>query len=122
MATILTVEDSKAVRYMVSSILTKEGHKVLEAECGADALDIARSQGADIVITDLNMPRMSGNALVTKLRRLEQYENVPILILTTESASSKKTMAKKNGANGWISKPVTAERLISAVNSVLTQH
>ena len=119
MAKILAVDDSKAIRTMMKIVLESEGHKVALMEDGVEAMKFARERTADLVISDLNMPNMGGMSLATNLRRLENYKNVPILIMTTESADYKKQKAKNSGANGWIQKPVEQEKLIRAVNKVL---
>lgn len=119
MARILAVDDSKAIRTMVKIVLEAEGHKVALMEDGVEAMKFARERTADLVISDLNMPNMGGMSLANNLRRLENYKDVPILIMTTESSDYKKHKAKSSGANGWIQKPVEQESLIRAVNKVL---
>lgn len=119
MATILAVDDSKAMRDMVNVILRSAGHETFLFENGAEAVNFARSQTVDLVIADVNMPGMTGINMVSKLRGLDHYNGTPILMLTTESSDYKKGKAKQSGANGWISKPVTADRLLAAVNKVL---
>ncbi|PCJ14134.1 MAG: response regulator [Gammaproteobacteria bacterium] len=119
MATILAVDDSKAMRDMVSVILTSAGHEAHLFADGTQAIEFARKQSVDLVLADVNMPGMTGINMVSKLRGLEYYANTPILMLTTESSGYKKDKAKQSGANGWISKPVTADRLLAAINKVL---
>jgi two-component system chemotaxis response regulator CheY len=86
MARILAVDDSPAMRQMVSVTLRSAGHEVVEASDGRDALDIAKKQPAvDLVITDINMPNMDGITLVKELRQLAHYQGVPLLVLTTEA-------------------------------------
>jgi len=119
MAKILAVDDSRTIREMVNAILTNMGHEVVLASDGAEALAMARDMPVDLVLTDINMPNMNGISLVSKLRRLEQYQEIPILMLTTESTDYKKTKSKNMGANGWVQKPFDAARLEKAVNSML---
>ena len=121
MAKILAVDDSRTIREMVNAILTYMGHEVVLASDGAEALAMARARDTpvDLVFTDINMHNMSGISLVSKLRRLEQYQEIPILMLTMESTDYKKTKSKNMGANGWVQKPFDAARLEKAVNSML---
>lgn len=119
MAKILAVDDSRTIREMVNTILTGMGHEVLLACDGAEALDIARDTPVDLVLTDINMPNMNGISLVSKLRRLESYQKIPILMLTTESTDYKKTKSKNMGANGWVQKPFDQARLETAINRML---
>lgn len=119
MARILAVDDSRTIRELVKAILAQLGHEVLLASDGDEAMAIARETQVDLVLTDINMPRMNGNRLVYKLRCLEQYRDTPILMLTTESADFQKEKSKNMGADGWIQKPFDPERLEKAVNTML---
>lgn len=117
--TILTVDDSSTMRQMIAFTLSQSGFVVLEASDGQEALDLARAQGADLVITDVNMPKMDGITLVGELRKLGLYRFTPILVLTTESTPEMKAKGKAAGATGWIVKPFSPEKLIETVNRVL---
>jgi len=94
LAKILTVDDSPSIRQLVSMSLGSEGHEVVTADDGTNALEFAKNESVDMVITDLHMPQMDGITLVGKLRALSQYKFTPILFLTTESDASfkKKTL------------------------------
>ncbi len=119
MARILAVDDAVAIRCVMEEILTKLGHEVILAEHGKAALDVARTEDVDLVITDLNMPEMNGMSLISSLRLLDSYKRIPILVMTTESADYKKKKAKSVGATGWLTKPITPERIETALNKVL---
>ena len=118
MARILAVDDSRVIRDMVSTILISEGHDVVTAEDGVDALDKAREEVFDLVLSDINMPNMNGISLISKLRRITGYEYVPIVMVTTEDSDYRKKKAKTFGATGWLVKPFTPERLITAVSKL----
>lgn len=118
MARILAVDDSRVIRDMVSAILIAEGHEVITADDGVDAMEKARGQDFDLVLSDINMPNMNGISLISKLRRLEGFEFVPIIMVTTEDSDYRKNKAKTFGATGWLVKPFTPERLINAVNKL----
>lgn len=117
--TILTVDDSTTMRQMVAFTLSKAGFNILEAEDGVAALDLLKGQSADLIITDVNMPRMDGITLVKNLRALPQFKFTPILILTTESGQDMKAKGKECGATGWIVKPFSPEKLLDVVGKVL---
>lgn len=121
MATILVIDDSSVMREMVKTILVTEGHNVVTADDGDVALEMARKSSFDMILSDINMPRMSGISFVSKVRRIEAYENTPIVMLTTESSEYKKDKAKKMGANGWLLKPIDPIRLVKAVNTMLAK-
>jgi two-component system chemotaxis response regulator CheY len=116
---LLIVDDSTSMRQMVAFALTGGGFSVREAEDGQAALDIARTQRFDAVVTDVNMPRMDGITLVSELRSLPSYRLTPVLLLTTESSMDKKMEGKKAGATGWIVKPFNPAQLLATLARVL---
>jgi two-component system chemotaxis response regulator CheY len=117
--TILAVDDSSSLRQMVAFSLKAAGYLVVEAVDGQDGLDKARQQTVDLVLTDQNMPRMDGLALIKQLRALPTYQKVPILMLTTESSDEMKSKGRAAGANGWLVKPFDPQRLIEVVKKVI---
>ncbi len=119
MATILAVDDSASMRQMVSFTLKEAGHQVTEAADGDEALRLAKSKAFNVVLTDVNMPKMDGITLTRELRQLATYKFTPILTLTTESAPEKKQAGKAAGATGWIVKPFDPEQLLATVDKVL---
>ena len=116
--TILTVDDSISMRQVVSFALQAAGYNVLEAGDGIEA--VAKLSGPiDMVITDLNMPRMDGIDLIRHIRTKSVHKHIPILMLTTESQPAKKEAAKAAGATCWMVKPFKPEQLLSVLNRVL---
>ena len=115
---VMTVDDSKTMRDMVAFTLRSAGFQVSEAEDGQKALTLLRASQVDVVITDLNMPNMDGVGLIRSLRADPRYRAVPIIMLTTESDSSKKTEGKDAGATGWIVKPFAPDKLVQIINRV----
>jgi len=119
MANILAVDDSSSMRQMVSFTLKGAGHNVVEAVDGQDALNKAKSQQFDLIVTDVNMPVMDGIEFIRNLRGEANYKFTPMLMLTTESSSDKKTAGKAAGATGWIVKPFNPDQLLNTVSKVL---
>lgn len=117
--TIITVDDAATLRKMVSFTLKGAGHEVLEAPDGSDALEALRNRSVDLVITDVNMPKMSGIELTRQLRTLPHFQKTPIILLTTESDTAKKAEGRAAGATGWIVKPFSQEQLLALVAKVL---
>ena len=115
---IMTVDDSASMREMVRATLQSAGYEVVEAVDGQEALDYARENACDLVITDVNMPRMDGITLVSELRGLPHYRLTPLLLLTTESSQERKLEGKRAGATGWIVKPFDPAKLIDAIERV----
>lgn len=121
MKKIMTVDDAATIRKLVTMTLTDAGYEVLQASDGEEALAMLQQKQIDIVITDINMPKMNGIELVRQLRALPNYRRTPILLLTTESDPAKKQEGKAAGATGWITKPFQPEQLTAAVNQVSTR-
>ena len=119
MARILTVDDSASMRKMLRVTLQTAGHDVTEAADGSEALEVARINAFELVISDVNMPGMDGLTLIGELRSLPDFKYTPILMLTTEVAKQKKQIAKEAGATGWILKPFDPTRLVDTVTRVL---
>jgi two-component system chemotaxis response regulator CheY len=117
--TILTVDDSTSMRQMVKATLQSAGYGVVEAANGQEALDFARDNTVDLVISDVNMPRMDGITLINELRQLPGYRLTPMLMLTTESSQEKKQEGKRAGATGWIVKPFNPAQLLATLKKLL---
>jgi len=116
---ILVVDDSASMRGMVSFTLKGAGFEVKEAEDGVAGADAAAAEPFDVVLADVNMPRMDGISMVREIRKLPGYSGVPILVLTTESHQEKKQEGKAAGATGWLVKPFDPEQLLATVRRVL---
>ena len=117
--TILTVDDSGSLRQMVTFVLKDAGYDVVEAIDGQDGLEKAKAQHIDLVLTDQNMPGLDGLGMVKAIRAGNNNQNVPILVLTTETSDAMKTAFRAAGASGWMSKPFTPERLEAALKKLL---
>ena len=117
---ILTIDDSKTIRDMLMLTLVEAGFDVIQAVDGQDGLDVlAREKSeVDVIITDINMPRMDGYDVIRNLRKDPAYKSKPILVLTTESDSDKKNLARDAGATGWMVKPFDPDRLVATVRKV----
>ena len=115
---ILTIDDSKTMRDMLMLTLAEAGFDVLQAVDGQDGLDVLVNEQVDVVITDINMPRMDGYEVIRQLRRNPNHKTTPILVLTTESETEKKNLAREAGATGWMVKPFDPDRLIATVRKV----
>ncbi|CAK0742412.1 chemotaxis protein CheY [uncultured Gammaproteobacteria bacterium] len=115
---VLTVDDSRTMREMVSFTLKGAGYDVVEAGDGQQALNALGVNKVDLVIADLNMPVMDGITLIKRMRATPAYRTLPVLMLTTESDDKKKSEGRSAGATGWIVKPFDPAKLISVVQKV----
>ncbi|UXI03835.1 response regulator [Photobacterium sp. TY1-4] len=119
MPKVLTADDSLSIRQMVSHTLKDAGFEVDTANDGADALNKAKQQRYDVIISDVNMPNVDGLELVRQLRATAQYKFTPILMLTTETSPEKKAAGKQAGATGWIVKPFNPDTLLKTLSRVI---
>lgn len=117
--TVLVVDDSLTVRQMVVFTLKQAGFEVLEASNGQDALDRLGSARVDLVIADLNMPKMDGISMIRALRSRPVSKYTPVVMLTTESQESKRQEGRAAGATAWMVKPFHPDKLLSVIGRVL---
>jgi two-component system, chemotaxis family, chemotaxis protein CheY len=116
--TVLTVDDSRTMRDMLRLALSGAGFSVVQAEDGVLGLEALAGCKPDVIVTDINMPRMDGFQFITEVRSDTKHRGVPILVLSTESDQEKKLRARNAGATGWIVKPFDPVKLIDAVRRV----
>jgi two-component system chemotaxis response regulator CheY len=117
--TFLVVDDSAAIRQLVSLSVTGAGYEVLIAQNGNEALQKLSQSRPDMVITDLNMPDMDGIELIRKIRSMPDYKFIPILMLTTEAQEEKMREGKQAGASGWIVKPFSSGQLLDVLKKFI---
>ena len=115
---IMTIDDSKTMRDMLMLTLADAGFDVIQAVDGQEGVDMLVTEKVDVIITDINMPRMDGYEVVRQLRLRPEHEKTPILVLTTESEIEKKKMGRDVGATGWLVKPFDPDRLVETVRKV----
>jgi two-component system chemotaxis response regulator CheY len=120
---ILIVDDSKTVRNLVAFIMKKEGMKVTTAEDGLDGLEklYSSSESIDLIICDVNMPRMDGFTFIKTLREQEIYRDLPIVVLSTEGQEKDIQAGLNLGANLYMVKPAQPEKMLKNVKMLLGQ-
>ena len=119
MPTVMLVDDARTILMTVGMMLSRHGFTVVTAGDGREALELLATTTPDLVITDLNMPRMDGVTLTREIRRMPRFATTPILLLTTENRQERRDEAKVAGATGWLHKPLTTESLLAVVDRVL---
>ncbi|MDQ7979080.1 response regulator [Paraburkholderia sp. SARCC-3016] len=115
---ILAIDDSAAMREILSATLTTAGYDVTVAKDGDEGLEHALAMAFDLVLTDQHMPGKTGVDLIAELRANPAYEATPILLLTTESGEPFKEAARAAGATGWIEKPLDPDMLTELVSTL----
>jgi two-component system chemotaxis response regulator CheY len=117
---ILIVDDSKTVRNLVAFIMKKEGFKVIIAEDGLDGLEkLYSEEKVDLIISDINMPRMDGFTFIRTVREQEAYRDVPIVVLSTEGQEKDIQKGLGLGANLYMVKPAQPETMVKNVKMLL---
>ena len=116
--TVLAVDDSRTMRDMLRLALTQAGIDARFAGDGIEGLDMLAALTPDVIITDINMPRMDGFRFIDAVRGDERHRGVPILVLTTENGEDLKRRARDAGATGWIVKPFDPAKLVRAIDMV----
>jgi chemosensory pili system protein ChpA (sensor histidine kinase/response regulator) len=111
----LVVDDSRAIREAMTSMLGREGWIVDVAEDGARALQMTRQLRYDLIVTDLEMPELGGFELIQRLRNDERFAATPILIITSRANPEHRRRAKDLGVRALVAKPITRRKLLEAL-------
>lgn len=116
---ILVVDDSATMRQLMKMVLMKHlPCQITEAQDGLDALAKLKEGGFDLVVTDVNMPRMDGLGLVRSVRGVLQSQ-VPIIIVTTKGAEADRDLGLELGANAYLTKPINGLQVGKTVSELL---
>lgn len=115
---VLVIDDSKTIRELLRSVMEQAGFEFASAVDGVDGVERYAQMRPDIVITDINMPKLDGYGVIEAIRNGQIDNQVPILVLTTESGDRLKARARDAGATGWIVKPFDDVSLVSVIRRV----
>jgi two-component system chemotaxis response regulator CheY len=115
---VLAVDDSRTMRDMIRLALEPAGFTVHTADDGIHGTEVLMGINPDVIITDINMPRLDGFGFIDAVRHQSQHRATPILVLTTEAAPELKMRARNAGATGWIVKPFDPVKLVKALQMV----
>ena len=116
--TILVIDDSGSFRTVVKLALQKAGFSVVEASDGQDAVDKLDSAKPNLIVCDVNMPRMDGLSFARHVKASSAHRFTPMIMLTTESQDAKKAEGKAAGVRAWITKPFQPSQLVDAVHKL----
>src|SRR3954454_3164841 len=119
MATIVIADDSPTLRRIVGSVLSKDGHEVVHAEDGVEAVQAVFSAQPDVVILDVQMPRVSGYVAARLLKDDWQTADIPVILLTSLDAASDRYWGAQTGADRYLTKDFEAPDLTGAVAEVI---
>lgn len=117
---IMVVDDSKTIRNLVAFVLKNEGFRVSTAEDGMDAMEKLYSlDPVDLIISDVNMPRMDGFTFIKNIRLQDAYKDVPIIVLSTEGQEKDIQTGMSLGANLYMVKPAQPEKMVRNIKMLL---
>ena len=117
--TILIVDDSSSLRTVVNLALKRAGYDVVEAVDGEDGLTKLDGRKINLIVCDVNMPRLNGIEFVTRVKQHPRYKFTPVIMLTTEGQDSKKEQGRAAGAKAWIVKPFNPPVLLDAISKLV---
>jgi chemosensory pili system protein ChpA (sensor histidine kinase/response regulator) len=116
---VVVADDSISVRKFVGRMLEKAGYRVKLASDGLEASEIVAQMGCHLIVTDLEMPRMNGYELLAHLRQDPAMRRIPVLVVTSRAGAKHRERALKEGAAGFLTKPVQEDQLIATVASLM---
>jgi chemosensory pili system protein ChpA (sensor histidine kinase/response regulator) len=115
--TVMVVDDSLTVRKITSRLLTREGYQVILAKDGVDALEQLIDVMPDVVLSDIEMPRMDGFDLLRNIRADQRLKELPVIMITSRTAEKHRNYAMEIGANHYLGKPFDEDELLRLVSS-----
>lgn len=118
MTTVLAIDDSRTTREIIALTLRGAGMEIHLATDGLHGLELLDDLVPNVIITDINMPRLDGFGFIDAVRGRDRSRAIPILVLSTESADTLKMRARTAGATGWIVKPFDPGKLVRAIQRV----
>ncbi len=121
MALILIADDSPTEIYVLKKMLEKHNHQIIIAEDGEQALEAAHNEKPSLILMDVVMPKLNGFQATRRLSRESETQDIPVIIVSSKNQETDKLWGLRQGAKGYLGKPVTEEQLISEINKLLGQ-
>ena len=119
MARILIVDDSPTEIHVLKSMLMKEGYEILTAQTGEEGINTAKAENPDLILMDVVMPGINGFQATRELSKTPETGHIPVIIITTKDQQTDKVWATRQGAKGYIVKPVNENELLGSVKTHL---
>jgi chemotaxis protein histidine kinase CheA/ActR/RegA family two-component response regulator len=119
---VLIVDDSLSVRSSLSQLMSDGGYQVVTARDGLEAVNMLEEEAPDVVLTDLEMPRMNGLDLLGYIRNSNQWKPLPVVMITSRTMAKHRRQAEQAGVNSYITKPFTEDEVLASVDRQLTSN
>lgn len=116
---ILVVEDERDIAALIAYHLTREGFRVRTVSSGGDAVEAIRTERPDLVVLDLMLPEMSGYQILEEMRRREELQDVPVVVLTARREEADRIRGLELGADDYLTKPFSPQELVLRIGAVL---
>jgi CheY-like chemotaxis protein len=117
---ILLVEDNVQNRYLMTFLLERSGYSVTVAEDGQEALDSLAAETPDIILMDMQLPRMDGYEATRRIKSDERLKGIPLVALTAHSMKGDRAKAVEAGCDEYVTKPVDADGLVALIERLIT--
>lgn len=119
MSKVLVVDDSPTEVFQFKEMLERLGHEVITAENGRDAVALAKKELPDVILMDIVMPDMNGFQATRQICRGADTQHIPVIIVSNKGQETDKVWGKRQGAKGYITKPVREQELVSVMDALL---
>jgi chemosensory pili system protein ChpA (sensor histidine kinase/response regulator) len=119
--TIMVVDDSITVRKVTARLLKRQGMEVITAKDGVDAVAQLQEHIPDLMLLDVEMPRMDGYELATQIRNTTEWKHIPIIMITSRTGAKHRDRAEKIGIDRYLGKPFNETELLENINALLTE-
>ncbi len=121
MAKVLVIDDSDPIRALLRTLLAQLGHEVIEAIDGDSGVEKSRAEKPDLIILDMNLPKMTGWEIAPIIRSHPATQKIPIIALTADSSTEGGEIAHLAGCDRYMTKPIQAELLLTAISEILSK-
>lgn len=118
MMRVLIVDDSPTEMHILSSLMEKLGHSVITANNGEEGVETAKSEKPDLVLMDVVMPGINGFQATRQLHKDDTTKNIPVIIVSTKDQATDKMWGARQGAKGYVTKPVEEQELIDTIEEI----
>ena len=117
----LIIEDNENNMYLISFLLKNSDHNVFQAYDGQAGVELAKAENPDLILLDIQLPKMNGYEVARELRKDESLLNIPIVAITSYAMPGDQEKALKAGCNGYIKKPINPDTFVGEVESYLNK-
>jgi two-component system cell cycle response regulator DivK len=121
-AEILVIEDNEQNIYLLTFMLEKRGHVVIQARDGQEGIETARQRNPDLILLDIQLPVMDGYAVAENLKKHPQTRHIPVVAVTSYAMVGDRERILATGCQGYIEKPINPETFVTEVEHYLTNH